>query len=513
MASLLDALIQRQGGRFPSGPEFLNASVRERRAGGLLGPPSGPPGGRQPPSILDSGPSGGGGGRTGAGAGVQVPAAAQSGGGGGGLPANQPVQAGQGQAGQVAPGQQGAQGQPQQQSPVGFRSDEPGPGDDGLGFFGRLFVGDLTEEERRILNAEDRERLRSNALINAGLAMMGGPRQISTAQTLARGVLAARQQTRNTAGELVDERKRQRTIARLKNAIEDPSLNELEQWQQVRKILVAQGNVEALRAVNPIVEELSDLNQSELNSELRTENGRTVQFLSQGGQVVARDPYTGEVLESRPEPAETEDTFREEVMIDGEPHVVLFNAQGEMLRDLGPSTDVESGGGSGADPAVVSAMDRELEKLVGIYAERDFEPFGLAETTASGSGLTRGMTGPELQQAQAAANNVLSLIIRERSGAQATEAEVQRLASFAVPQPGDDPETVRSKLQRLRNTIRDFRGEGAVPGPTVFDAAQQGAGAGGNASGAGSGSVGGIPGLEPAGGGGEDIFSDLGGGS
>lgn len=312
--SLLDMLIQREK-RLPSGREFLDASMQERRAGGLLGPPSP----SRPPSILNaqSSPSGPGGGGD-----VQMPAAAQPG-GGGGLPANQPVQAGQAPQGQQAAPQQGGS-QPagstseaivqarREQAPR--RGREPGPGDDGLGFFGRLFTGSLTDRENRLLTADDKKRLRNNALINAGLAMLGGPQNASFAQTLARGVLAARQQTRNSRGALVNERIRQREIARLHNAIADPSLSEQEQWEKVREILVSQGKMDHLETVNSVLKEMRKRDETELDSTIKEVNGQKVQVVTKpDGSTEVRNLFTGEVLDEAPAPPENREEAQDRV--------------------------------------------------------------------------------------------------------------------------------------------------------------------------------------------------------
>lgn len=82
---------------------------------------------------------------------------------------------------------------------------------------------------------------------------------------------------------------------------------------------------------------------------------------------------------------------------------------------------------------------------------------------------------PENVKARAAAANVSSLVIHDRSGAAVTIGEVPRLKPF-IPQPGDLPDMVKSKLEELQRQIglmqedmASYYGEQgyAIPGDTA----------------------------------------------
>lgn len=144
-------------------------------------------------------------------------------------------------------------------------------------------------------------------------------------------------------------------------------------------------------------------------------------------------------------------------------------------RQIGPRRLAEIKTTDEVDTALANQLRRDTDEMRRILSARGDRPFGVLEQLAGSSDFTRGLTSAEFQQFFAAANNIMSLIVRSRSGAQASEMEVARLETFAVPRPGEAPETVRSKFRRLESIVSDIE-QGRDP----FDRVRSGAGESGN---------------------------------
>lgn len=257
MPSLLDLAIagrQRSGG-MPTAGEALSGMSR---GPGLLGPPE-PPG---PPSILGPQP----------------------------LPSPEPAQPQQGGPqvqGRLSQSQRGpVRADQRAPQPTGARKLEPGPGEEGLSFFGRLFAGDLTPGERQALSKQEQDQLLSRGLLSAGLRMLGANAPgTSFGQVLARGIMGARQDVTRTAGALLDERNAQIRLARRSQVFENPELSELEKWQEVRRISAKEGDTEAVEVATDIITNLREREQGEAERTFRVVNGQGVWVDQENGQV------------------------------------------------------------------------------------------------------------------------------------------------------------------------------------------------------------------------------------
>lgn len=109
-----------------------------------------------------------------------------------------------------------------------------------------------------------------------------------------------------------------------------------------------------------------------------------------------------------------------------------------------------------------------MENMLLSNGEGELKAFHSIETLAAQAGSGGGLFAPlgtifkelfskaDVQIFNAAAQNVLSNIIKSRSGAQASNQEVERLRQFATPLPGDEQATVAFKLQMLRDIANDL---------------------------------------------------------
>lgn len=92
-------------------------------------------------------------------------------------------------------------------------------------------------------------------------------------------------------------------------------------------------------------------------------------------------------------------------------------------------------------------------------------------------GLPAEMQANEFKRFQGAAANILSIVVKSRSGAQATEAEVRRLEKVIMPLPGDGPDVLKEKLRRMKDIAdRLQRGADAMSGYRDSGAADSSAG-------------------------------------
>lgn len=143
--------------------------------------------------------------------------------------------------------------QPEQQA------DEP---QQGGSFFTQLFAGKPVAG----LSQEQNRALRKNALLTAGLTILGR-QDVNPLQGLAIGVLAARQATAQTAGELLDEQNLQRRIAERADII-GQDLEPLEMYEQLRRLASKEGDLDQVKALTQVIEELNDTNAEELRRNL-----------------------------------------------------------------------------------------------------------------------------------------------------------------------------------------------------------------------------------------------------
>lgn len=455
-------------------PQSAGEALRDRgrASAGLLGPPSSP----RSPSLLD----GGGGRRGGRPRGQQQPTPQQ----------RAAIQ----QAQRI---QQARRAQAAQQAQ---RNQEPGPGEEGLGFFGRLFLNDLNPDEQEALTKKEAGQLRQRAMVTAGLRMLGAPTGATFAQTLAGGVLAGQRHAAQTAGELLDAKRNQAAAVKYRSVFEDSDLSEIERLEEARRVALKRGDMGAVSTLNDVLKEVRSLEEGEAEREFRMVEGVPVWIDKENAKVYDTDGNLVRDLQKEMEKARAreeqrdpmEGAFREEVRgQDGRMHTVLFNRHGQPVKDLGVSERAESGSGAGgeADPEkaqVAASLRREVGNIRSILGDdsetEEVEGADRFGATGTFGRLARWLPAEaepgELKRLRAASENILSLIVRQRSGAQATDAEVQRLKSFAIPKPGDDPETVKTKLQRLENMVSDFERLGNAN--AVTDPVMQGRGAGGD---------------------------------
>lgn len=165
------------------------------------------------------------------------------------------------------------------------------------GFVGKLFgldrVPGLTEDQSK--------RLRSAGLVNVGLSLMGAPNGVSTWQALGQGILAARMDAAETAGELMDLRNAQQEIERRSEIFNNPDLSPLEKWEEFRRQAMVSGNLEAAEIASDNISELREMEAGESEDTLTTIDGQTFRVRQKDdGSLEIRDPFTGEIVDERP---------------------------------------------------------------------------------------------------------------------------------------------------------------------------------------------------------------------
>jgi hypothetical protein len=151
-----------------------------------------------------------------------------------------------------------------------------------------------------------------------------------------------------------------------------------------------------------------------------------------------------------------------------------------------PLPSAVTGGGAEADAEKVNlaeTLDNELAQIRALAGddpsteevEIDEGRFGITGSFGRLARiLPREMEPSDLKQLRAATQNALSLIIRDRSGAQASGREVARLESFAGLSPGDGAETIRTKLMRRQRIVDRYKQTGDAN--AAVDSIMQGGG-------------------------------------
>lgn len=171
------------------------------------------------------------------------------------------------------------------------------------GFVGKLFGLDRIPG----LSEAQSKRLRRSGLVNVGLTLMGRPNGVSTWQALGQGLLAARADTAESAGELMDLQNAQKEMQRRSEIFAAEDLSPLEKWEEFRRQALVSGNTEAAEIASDNISELRDMEVGEAEAELTEIDGQTFEVRRKDdGSVEIRDPFSGEVVQERPAPPQDE---------------------------------------------------------------------------------------------------------------------------------------------------------------------------------------------------------------
>lgn len=147
----------------------------------------------------------------------------------------------------------------------------------------------------------------------------------------------------------------------------------------------------------------------------------------------------------RREEAEMEATLRgRESSAGGMPKLTEAQEKSRLFADLGRQgfNAMREIIGSGYDPA--SKVRGNIDRM------------------SAGTGLANMLASPKGQQWKSAANNVVSSLLYKKSGAQAPASEIEAQSSIYIPMPGDDPETVKRKMDFIEGALSSL--EEGVPG-------------------------------------------------
>lgn len=226
---------------------------------------------------------------------------------------------------------------------------EAGPGAPGRGFLGRLFAGDKVPG----LSEAQNKKIRKESFLIAGLSLLGSDPNATLGQALASGVMLGRLQATNTAGELLDERQRQKRLQERYAVLSDTEMTELERLKEVRRRSLAEGDVDAAEATQSMIEHLENLRAGE--AERQPVQGTGVQLWHDGeGNVYDADQnrLSAEVLAAlQPQP----DPVRGPVTQVTGRNALIDPTTGQVIRDLGPA-----GAGQGPDEGEVFQRTNSL---------------------------------------------------------------------------------------------------------------------------------------------------------
>ena len=160
--------------------------------------------------------------------------------------------------------------------------------------------------------------------------------------------------------------------------------------------------------------------------------------------------------------------LRTYVREDGTELEAMYDERGRKI----PGTEMIVGrpeaGKAKGDNARVQLIQQDVDAMRDIFDEFGYDSFegfmgkfsGPVDRVAQAFDINTAMEEP-LQKFNIHANNVLSLILQERSGATVSDAEYQRLAAVLRPQPGDAEATVRAKIQQVERIMEGYRDQGS----------------------------------------------------
>lgn len=334
----------------------------------------------------------------------------------------------------------------------------------GPGFVGKLFGG---VDDPRLSGAQN-EAARKQAVLQGGfqglLTAGQGGNVFSTIGAIGAGAGQERLAQNEALGEAANDLR-----------------PDLESETQIVELIGADGLKHKFVINKRTGEQIADLGPSDILDE-PTDLRSPIKVMRPNGDIVFAFPdvkgggfrgENGEILVGvTPLPADMNLRTRKFIDAAGNEFEVLFDPRtGEDIEGSVRPTGLPTDGEDGDDLMLAGAIDRNVDTLTRILTPRGMKPYGVILTKLAQNDWTRALAPSDLQIFNAAAQDILSRVIRSRSGAQASDKEVARLEQFAIPLPGDDPETVIFKLQFMRQIAQDLRG-GRDPYDRVRDPSQ-----------------------------------------
>lgn len=237
------------------------------------------------------------------------------------------VQAPSGPIGPPVPPPLQPQAPPPLQAPAPQQAPPAPQGPQSSPILGRLFAGDPVPG----LNASQNKQLRSQALLNAGLVILGASGEgASFGSALAQGVLAARQSTAQTAGQLLDEQAVQARLTERANVF-GADVPEMDKWMQIRRISEKNGDTEGVKRATEVIKELREADVANRGNleQLQLPGGpMTVERQPDGS---LRDPVTKKAVT----PEDLQARFQQELELSGRGATqVNVDARPPLQKDL-----------------------------------------------------------------------------------------------------------------------------------------------------------------------------------
>lgn len=168
-----------------------------------------------------------------------------------------------------------------------------------------------------------------------------------------------------------------------------------------------------------------------------------------------------------PAPSTPDQELQNKLALEAQRHQYRMAEKGApTYSDLNPQTVQKPLTESQDRSRVFAEMGRQ-----GLSAMREIMASGYDPTSmirgnidrmAAGTGPANALASGPGQQWKSALNNVVSSLLYKKSGAQATQKEIEAQSEIYAPAPGDDPETVQRKLRFIEDALSTI--EGGVPG-------------------------------------------------
>jgi hypothetical protein len=262
----------------------------------------------------------------------------------------------------------------------------------------------------------------------------------------------------------------------MNQAFEPPETQELK-TQVVEIVDPETGHTRRVLINKQTGEEIADLGLAEIHED-DLELGQPVKVQLPSGDVVFAFPdkkngyfrdTNGQILVNAvpiPEKRVADVTTFFDPATGKEYQVYRDRATGEAFGPRWQKKPTADGDGDlGEMEAQIKTIERRVDEIDDIYADRGYEAFGLKDVITEKYDTIRGvLTSDEYKVAAPAQKFVASAVLKAIQGSRPSDFDMKMYLDFIIPRVGDNPEAIRAKIRRLREMVADLRNLGDVEG-------------------------------------------------
>jgi hypothetical protein len=114
-----------------------------------------------------------------------------------------------------------------------------------------------------------------------------------------------------------------------------------------------------------------------------------------------------------------------------------------------------------ANDVTTAVLDARLQEMRQLYAARGFRAFSIPDILLEKGGpfnITRFLASTEIKNAIPAQTFVATAVLKAVQGSRPSDFDMKMYLQFLLPQPGDEPENIVRKLERMEEMVEAFKG-------------------------------------------------------